>query len=41
VPELPGAEAYYATTLTLPLHVGMNDDDVARIVGALRRHLKA
>ena len=40
VPELPGAEAYYATTLTLPLHAAMNDDDVVRIVGALRRHLK-
>jgi UDP-4-amino-4,6-dideoxy-N-acetyl-beta-L-altrosamine transaminase len=40
VAELPGAEAYYATTLTLPLYAGMNDGDVTRIVGALRRHLK-
>lgn len=40
VAELPGADAYYATTLTLPLYVGMSDDDVTRIVDALRRHLK-
>jgi len=38
---LPGAEAYYASTLTLPLHPGMNEGDVVRVVASLRRHLKA
>ncbi len=37
--HLPGAEAYYAETLTLPLHAGMTYDDVARVVDALKRHL--
>ena len=37
---LPGAEAYYADTLTLPLHAGMSYDDVARVVDALKKHLK-
>ena len=41
VPELPGADAYYASTLSLPLHVTMSEDDVACVVGALRRHLRA
>ena len=39
--ELPGAEAYYASTLTLPLHPGMNDGDVERVVASLKRHLNA
>jgi hypothetical protein len=34
------SEAYYASTLTLPLHVGTNEA-TRRVVGALRRHLKA
>ncbi len=33
--ELPGADAYYASCLTLPLFVGMSDDDVDRVVAAL------
>jgi UDP-4-amino-4,6-dideoxy-N-acetyl-beta-L-altrosamine transaminase len=37
---LPGADAYYASTLTLPLHPAMSDDDVARVVAALKRQLK-
>jgi UDP-4-amino-4,6-dideoxy-N-acetyl-beta-L-altrosamine transaminase len=37
--HLPGAESYYAQTLTLPLHVGMTEDDVTRVAAALRRHL--
>jgi dTDP-4-amino-4,6-dideoxygalactose transaminase len=37
--SLPGAEDYYASTLTLPLHVGMNESDVDRVVDALKRHL--
>jgi dTDP-4-amino-4,6-dideoxygalactose transaminase len=41
VPELPGADAYYASTFTLPLHATMSEDDVGRVVGALRRHLRA
>jgi dTDP-4-amino-4,6-dideoxygalactose transaminase len=40
VAELPGAEAYYASTLTLPLYVGMSESDVTRTVEALGRHLK-
>jgi UDP-4-amino-4,6-dideoxy-N-acetyl-beta-L-altrosamine transaminase len=38
--SLPGADAYYASTLTLPLHPAMSDDDVARVVAALKRRLK-
>ena len=30
--SLPSAEAYYAEAITLPLHAGMSDDDVARVV---------
>ena len=37
--NLPGADAYYARTLTLPLHAGMIDGDVARVVTALKKHL--
>jgi UDP-4-amino-4,6-dideoxy-N-acetyl-beta-L-altrosamine transaminase len=38
--ELPGADAYYATTLSLPLYADMGDDDPARVVEALRKVLK-
>jgi dTDP-4-amino-4,6-dideoxygalactose transaminase len=34
---LPGAEAYYASTLTLPLHPGMSEADVVRVVAALKK----
>lgn len=37
--DLPGAEAWYARCLSLPLYPGMADDDVARVVNALRRAL--
>jgi UDP-4-amino-4,6-dideoxy-N-acetyl-beta-L-altrosamine transaminase len=33
--ELPGAEAWYARCLSLPLFPGMADDDVDRVVAAL------
>lgn len=33
--DLPGADAYYARALTLPLFTSMNDDDVDRVVEAL------
>lgn len=33
--ELPGAEAYYARTLSLPLFPAMADSDVERVVAAL------
>jgi UDP-4-amino-4,6-dideoxy-N-acetyl-beta-L-altrosamine transaminase len=36
---LAGAEAYYASTLTLPLHVGLRDADVERVVDVLKGHL--
>lgn len=36
---LPGAEAYYASTLTLPLHAGMQEADAERVAAALRLHL--
>ncbi|MEQ8194798.1 MAG: UDP-4-amino-4,6-dideoxy-N-acetyl-beta-L-altrosamine transaminase [Rhodospirillales bacterium] len=32
---LPGADAYYARCLSLPLHVRMEDTDVERVTGAL------
>ncbi|MBM3584966.1 MAG: UDP-4-amino-4,6-dideoxy-N-acetyl-beta-L-altrosamine transaminase [Alphaproteobacteria bacterium] len=32
---LPGAEAYYAGTLSLPLHCNMTDGDVGRVVAAI------
>ncbi|CAA7615966.1 DegT/DnrJ/EryC1/StrS aminotransferase [Magnetospirillum sp. LM-5] len=37
--SLPGADAYYSGCLTLPLFVGMTDDDVARVVSSLARIL--
>jgi UDP-4-amino-4,6-dideoxy-N-acetyl-beta-L-altrosamine transaminase len=37
--ELPGAEAWYARTLSLPLFPGMADDDPDRVVAALLRAL--
>ncbi len=37
---LPGADRYYAHALSLPLFASMNDEDVERVVDALRRHLK-
>jgi UDP-4-amino-4,6-dideoxy-N-acetyl-beta-L-altrosamine transaminase len=36
---LPGAEHYYAHTLSLPLHASMTVDDVERVCAALARHL--
>jgi UDP-4-amino-4,6-dideoxy-N-acetyl-beta-L-altrosamine transaminase len=33
--DLPGADAYYARCLSLPLFAGMADGDVDRVVGAL------
>jgi UDP-4-amino-4,6-dideoxy-N-acetyl-beta-L-altrosamine transaminase len=33
--SLPGAEAYYAGCLSLPLHAGMADEDVDRVVATL------
>ena len=33
--HLPGAEAWYARCLSLPLYPGMADGDVAKVVGAL------
>ncbi|WP_291297154.1 UDP-4-amino-4,6-dideoxy-N-acetyl-beta-L-altrosamine transaminase [Elioraea sp.] len=35
VPALPGAEHYYARTLSLPLYPGMDDGDPTRVVTAL------
>lgn len=37
--SLPGAEAYYARALSLPLFPAMSEADVERVVGALRGHL--
>ncbi|ODT85157.1 UDP-4-amino-4,6-dideoxy-N-acetyl-beta-L-altrosamine transaminase [Phenylobacterium sp. SCN 70-31] len=34
--DLPGAEAWYARCLSLPLYPGMADDDVGRVAEALR-----
>jgi UDP-4-amino-4,6-dideoxy-N-acetyl-beta-L-altrosamine transaminase len=38
---LPGADVYYASTLTLPLHPSMNEADVVRVVAALKKQLRA
>ncbi|HEY4265092.1 MAG TPA: UDP-4-amino-4,6-dideoxy-N-acetyl-beta-L-altrosamine transaminase [Micropepsaceae bacterium] len=40
IPDLPGADAYYAATLSLPLFPAMTGDDAARVVAALKHHLK-
>lgn len=37
--SLPGADAYYASCLTLPLFIGLTDDDIARVTGSLCRIL--
>ncbi len=37
--ELPGADAYYARALSLPLHVGMGEADVDAVVAALAKVL--
>jgi dTDP-4-amino-4,6-dideoxygalactose transaminase len=39
IDDLPGADAYYASTLSLPLFPGMQDADAERVTAALRRHL--
>lgn len=39
--HLPGADAYYARCLSLPLFVGMIDEDVDRVVDALSRAVGA
>lgn len=39
--SFPNAERYYADALTLPLHPGMEDEDVGVVVAALRRVLGA
>jgi dTDP-4-amino-4,6-dideoxygalactose transaminase len=38
--DLPGADAYYARCLSLPLFPSMTDGDVDRVVAALARALK-
>lgn len=37
---LPGAEAFYRRTLSLPLYAGLEDGDVARVVDALDQALR-
>lgn len=37
--HLPGAEAWYARCLSLPLYPGMEDGDVAKVAGALKEAL--
>jgi UDP-4-amino-4,6-dideoxy-N-acetyl-beta-L-altrosamine transaminase len=39
VADLPGADSYYAATLSLPLYPGMSDEDVTRVVAAFRTWL--
>jgi UDP-4-amino-4,6-dideoxy-N-acetyl-beta-L-altrosamine transaminase len=38
---LPGADAYYASSLTLPMHASMSESDVVRVIAALRKQLGA
>jgi dTDP-4-amino-4,6-dideoxygalactose transaminase len=40
-PELPGADRWYSRCLSLPLFPAMQDDDVDRVVDALRQALAA
>lgn len=37
--SLPGAESYYASTLTLPLYPAMSEADVVRVVAALKKQV--
>ena len=37
--RLPNAEAYYAGTLSLPMHAGLTDADVRRVIEAVRAGL--
>jgi dTDP-4-amino-4,6-dideoxygalactose transaminase len=37
--SLPGAEAFYRGTLSLPLYPTLRDEDVERVVGRLTHHL--
>ena len=37
--ELPGADRYYARALSLPFFASMDEDDVARVVGAMAKIL--
>ena len=39
VQPLPGADSYYASTLTLPLYPAMSEADVVRVVVALKKQL--
>lgn len=39
VHTLPGADRYYASTLTLPLHPTMSEADVVRVVTALKKQI--
>ncbi len=39
VADLPGTDAYYASTLSLPLYPAMSEDDAVRVAGALKAHL--
>lgn len=38
--DFPAAEAYYARAITLPLHAGMTDADVAAVVAAVTAELE-
>ncbi len=39
--DLPGAEAYYAGCLSLPLYPGLRDEDLDRVLGALEEFLNS
>ena len=39
VAHLVGADSYYASTISLPLHVSMDEHDVSRVVELLRKFL--
>ena len=36
----PNAEAFYAEELSLPMHVGLTDDDVDRVADSVRRAVR-
>ncbi len=39
--DLPGAEHYWRRTLTLPLHLAMDDGDVDRVIDAVRSFVRS
>lgn len=37
--DFPAAESYYARALSLPIHAGLTDEEIGRVIGAVRAEL--